>query len=288
MQRRRPALGFGWAVIRKYLDDGGPREAALITYYGFLSLFPVLLLGVAAASLVLARRPELRRELVAAIVPPNLQPDIETSVAAMSGSGTALALGVGWLVYAGIGVALSAYETLNHLAAVPVRDRAGIVSCYLRATAALAVVLAGAVAVGVVNVAAVPWLSVPGTWAVVAAVLAVTARILLMRPAPVAATAPAAVIGAAGVTGVLNLGAVVLPELARRAGWIYGGFATVAGAFTMLYVLSNVLVLAAEVAAVRHARLWPRSLDPSRPTRADRRAMALLIREQTREPAGSP
>ncbi|MEU8614958.1 hypothetical protein AB0C29_43935, partial [Actinoplanes sp. NPDC048791] len=76
--------------------------------------------------------------------------------------------------------------------------------------------------------------------------------------------------------------AAVLPRLVRGAGLVYGGFATVAGVFALLYVLSNVLVLAAEVAAVRHGRLWPRSFGADRPTTADRRALLLLTREQDR------
>ena len=46
VQRRHGLLGFPYAVIKKYGDDDGGREAALITYYGFLSIFPLLLLGV--------------------------------------------------------------------------------------------------------------------------------------------------------------------------------------------------------------------------------------------------
>jgi membrane protein len=285
LQRRRPALGFGWAVIRKYLDDGGPREAALITYYGFLSLFPVLLLGATLVSQALTRSPALRRELVAAIVPPSLQAGVEASMATLSSSGAALVAGVAGLVFSGTGVVLSAYETVNHLAAVPIGERAGVVSRGVRAMAALAALLAGSVAAGGVQLAVAGPAAFAGTWAVAGAVLLTVARLLLARPAPLRALWPAAAIGAAGVAGLLTLGAAVLPGLARRAGWIYGGFATVAGFFTLLYLLSNVLVLAAEVAAVRHARLWPRAVDPARPTRADARAMSLLAREQERLPA---
>jgi membrane protein len=285
LQRRRGPLGFGYAVIRKYLDDDGPREAALITYYGFLSLFPMLLLGVAAVSRVAAGRPELRQELIAAIVPPALQPGIASSMASLSASRTALILGVIGLVFSGTGVVLSAYDTVNHLAAVPIRKRAGIVSRYLRAMAALAAVVAGSVGIGAVTVVAPAPVAVPGSWAVSCLVLLAVARILLMRPAPLRSLWPAAAIGAVGVAGLLALGATVLPGLVRGAGRVYGGFAGVAGFFTLLYLLGNVLVLAAEIAAVRHARLWPRSLDPSRPTAADARAMSLLAREQERLPA---
>ena len=45
------------------------------------------------------------------------------------------------------------------------------------------------------------------------------------------------------------------------------------------------MVYAAEVAAARYARLWPRALDLNRPTEADTRALTLLGREQERIPA---
>src|SRR4051794_29093091 len=76
VQRRHGALGFPYAVIKKYGDDDGGREAALITYYGFLSIFPLLLLGVAILSRVLVANPDLRQRLLSAIVPPGLQPPV--------------------------------------------------------------------------------------------------------------------------------------------------------------------------------------------------------------------
>lgn len=44
LQRRSRAAGFVIAVIYKYVDDQGGYLAALITYYAFVSLFPLLLL----------------------------------------------------------------------------------------------------------------------------------------------------------------------------------------------------------------------------------------------------
>jgi membrane protein len=81
---------------------------------------------------------------------------------------------------------------------------------------------------------------------------------------------------------VLILGPVLLARLVSKAGAVYGSFATVAGMFALLYLVSQALVYSAEVAAVWYAHLWPRALDVNRPTEADARAMALLAREQER------
>jgi membrane protein len=76
----------------------------------------------------------------------------------------------------------------------------------------------------------------------------------------------------------------LLARLVTKAGPVYGSFATVAGMFALLYLIGQALVYAAEVAAVRYARLWPRGLDLNRPTAADARVLALLAREQERIP----
>jgi membrane protein len=127
--------------------------------------------------------------------------------------------------------------------------------------------------------------AVAGSALVLFAMLLLSAKLLLVRPAPVRALWPGAVVGAAAVTVVLNLGAPLLARLVAKAGPVYGSFATVADMFALLYLVGQALVYAAEVAAVRYARLWPRALDLTRPTAADARALILLAREQERIPA---
>jgi uncharacterized BrkB/YihY/UPF0761 family membrane protein len=198
------------------------------------------------------------------------------------------------LLFSGTGVVFSAYQTLNHVAAVPRRLRAGFASRYVRVFGMLAMLVLGALAVGglTVVVTALPGvpgaeraLAVLGSAVVIFSVLLFGARLLLARPAPVRALWPAAVLGAAAVTLALNIGAPVLARLVSKAGPVYGSFATVAGMFALLYLVNQALVYAAEVAAVRYARLWPRALDVNQPTAADVRSQALLAREQERIPA---
>jgi membrane protein len=291
VQRRHGVLGFPYAVIKKYGDDDGGREAALITYYGFLSVFPLLLLGVAILSRVLTANPDLRERLITAIVPPVLQSTVDQSVTTLPTSTVPFIVGLIGLLFSGTGVVFSVSQTLNNVAAVPRRIRAGFVPRYIRVFVMLAVLLLGAGAVGALTVAvtAIPNLAgaervvaALGSALVIFAVLLLGARLLLARPAPFRAIWPGAALGAVAATLVLSLGPLLLTRLVSRAGPVYGSFATVAGMFALLYLVSQALVYSAEVAAVRYARLWPRALDVNRPTEADARAMALLAREQER------
>ena len=44
-QRRHPVVGFPLAVIYKYFDDQGPFLAAIISFYAFIAIFPLLLIS---------------------------------------------------------------------------------------------------------------------------------------------------------------------------------------------------------------------------------------------------
>ena len=294
LQRKHGVLGFPYAVVKKYGDDAGGREAALITYYGFLSIFPLLLLGVAVLSRVLASNPDLRERLITAVVPEALRPTVEHSLAALPTSTLPLVFGLLGLLYSGTGVVFSVYQTLNHVAAVPHRLRAPFLSRYIRVFVMLATLLIGGLAVGALTVVATALPGQPGiqraaavlgSALVIFGVLLLAAKLLLVRPAPVRVLWPAAVLGTVVVTLVLTVGAPLLARLVAKAGPVYGSFATVAGMFALLYLVGQGLVYAAEVAAVRYARLWPRAFDLTRPTEADVRALTLLAREQERIPA---
>jgi uncharacterized BrkB/YihY/UPF0761 family membrane protein len=294
VQRRHAVLGFPYAVIKKYADDDGGRSAALITYYGFLSIFPLLLLAVALLSRVLVENPDLRQQLIAAIVPPVLQSTVEHALTTLPTSTVPFIAGLIGLLFSGTGVVFSAYQTLNNVAAVPRRLRPGFFSRYIRVLVMLATLLLGALAVGVLTVVATALPSLPaveravaplGSALIILAVLLLGAKLLLARPAPLRALWPAAAVGAVAVTLLLSLAPPLLVTFVSRSGAIYGSFATVAALFAVFYLVSQALVYSAEIAAVQHAELWPRALDQGRPTAADVRVQTLLAREQERTPA---
>ena len=63
-QRRFPPLGVPIAVIYKFFDDQGNYLAATITYYAFIAIFPLLLLGTSALDLVLQGNSDLEQQVL--------------------------------------------------------------------------------------------------------------------------------------------------------------------------------------------------------------------------------
>ena len=62
LQRFRPTA-VSVAVIKRYGDDRGGRESALITFYGLLSVFPLLLLLTTLASKILGANSKATRAM---------------------------------------------------------------------------------------------------------------------------------------------------------------------------------------------------------------------------------
>ena len=290
-QRRHAVFGFPYAVVKKYGDDEGGRHAALLTYYGFLSIFPLLLLIVVVVTAVVRNDPALRQKLLDAIIPEALQSVVNTDVLSLPTSGIPLVAALVGLLFAGMGIVFSAYQTLNHLAAVPHRKRLEFVPRYARIVAMLLILIAGAFGIGAFTVVAGALPDLPGlsrvavylgTTAIVFLLLWSATGLLLPHRARFLIVWPAALVGSLAITGLLTFGAVVLPRLVAKSGPVYGSFATIVGLFTLIYLVSQVVVYAAEIAIVRRRRLWPRALDTLNPTDADRRSLLYLAREQER------
>src|SRR5580698_4387454 len=62
-QQTHPALGFPIAVLKKFSDDQAGGLAALIAYYAFFSLIPLLLVFSTGLAFVLHGHPEIYNEV---------------------------------------------------------------------------------------------------------------------------------------------------------------------------------------------------------------------------------
>ena len=125
-QRIKPAA-FSVAVIKKYSDDEGGRLAALITYYSFLSLFPLLLVATTATQLFVRGHEHLRQRVIDGISHyfPVISSDLQNSIHSYHKTGLALALGVLLTLYGARGGAAAIRYAFNQIWQVPEKTRPG-------------------------------------------------------------------------------------------------------------------------------------------------------------------
>lgn len=284
-QRRRPWSAIPVAVIKKFGDDGANREAALIAWWGFFSLFPLLLLFTAVLGFVLAGDASLQDSIRSSALSnfPVLGPSVAHG--SLNGSGKALIVGVVGALLSGTAVTLAAQDAFNKVYAVPKRERPDPLRARLRglalllvlgalqilATGATAVLASlGGFAVGVLGV---------GVGLLVNLVLFFAVfRLLTDSSVPTAHLRPGIVTAAILWTLLLRVGSIYTQHVVQKAGNTYGTFAAVIGLLTWLYVGARVLVYSAEFNSVLTARLWPRSLLGEPDTEADFRAKAAVAR----------
>src|SRR5689334_23761277 len=88
-QRRHPWLALPIAVFKKFGDDNGGQLSAVISYYGFFSLFPLMLALVSILGYVLSGNPHLQRQIVNSTLAqiPVIGDQLRASTGKLPGSG---------------------------------------------------------------------------------------------------------------------------------------------------------------------------------------------------------
>jgi membrane protein len=274
-QQRHRWLGLPLAVFYKFYDDHGPYLAALLTYYGFLSLFPLLLLLVSALGAFLENNPQLQQRALNSVLSefPVLGDQLKQNVHSFHSNGFALAVGVLASLYGALNVAQAAQYSLNKIWAVPRHARLDPFRSRWRGIQFLLVLALGlSVAVVLSSAAAEAGLfgtrfgAAPRSAATVvviainASLLLLTYRLLIHRFVPVRRLWGSAVIAACAWQALQWAGDYFVSHVLRGASATYGLFGIVLGLIAWLYLGALVFVLAAELSAVRAHRLWPRSL----------------------------
>ena len=292
-QQKHAWAGFPLAVIYKYFDDQGAYLAALITYYGFLSLFPLLLLLVTILGYTLDGDPHLKQQILDSALNqfPVIGEQLGGQLQQLSGNGLALAVGIIGSLYGALGVAQAAQNALNRVWAVPRGERPNPFLARLRSLILLLVI-----GLGLIMTTAIATLpSYVGTFGVqfnialsiLLALVTIAMGTLLFGVAFRVLTAiehsfrevlPGAFMASLAWFGLQKWGATYVQQV-KGSTPTYGLFAVVLGLVAYIYLAAVIVVLSAEVNVVIARRLYPRSLltpftDSVVLTGADRRAYA--------------
>jgi YihY family inner membrane protein len=291
-QQAHTFLALPVAVVKKFGDDQAGKHAALLAYYGFLSLFPLLLVFATLLAYALSNNPRLQEQLIDAAVAqfPVLGTQIEGSIKAIEGSGLGLVVGVLGTLWGGLGITQSAQDAMNALWAIPRRSRPGYWLRLARGLGFLVLLAGGVVAAAALAQLATsgPGLSralaVAGSLLLNLVLLAVMFQVLSGRWVAWRRLLPGAAVGAVGWSVLQTLGVYLLDRQLAQANLVYGVFAVVIVLLSWLYLSAQMLLYAAELNVVLARRLWPRGLFQPPLTGPDRRVLAALAEAEERRP----
>lgn len=284
LQQRHPVLGFPFAVVKKFGDDNGGYQAALLTYYGFLSLFPLLLVLTTVLQLWFSGNAQLRAEVSQNISAyfPLLGNQLQDSVQGMGQTGVGLVVGLLVTAYGARGFADALRFTLDDMWQVPLRKRSGFPKNIIQSLSMMLVGGAGFLAtVATSSITSgfghAVWVKI--LFNVLSAGILMVALVLVFRIATsrrysVRSMAVGAGLAAVTIQALITFGGVLVASQLKSMHPLYGTFAVVLGLLFWMYLLARVLVYSAQIDTVRFYKLWPRSLSGQADmrTKADRKA----------------
>jgi membrane protein len=291
-QARTPLLAFPIAVVKKFGDDDAGNLAALISYYGFFSIFPLMLVLTTVVGFLFENDADLRQSITGSALQqfPVIGPQLEQQ--SLSGNWVALVIGLVGAVWAGLGVLNATQNAFNAVWDVPRVDRPNFVARTVKGLLMLLVAAAFLVVSGFLSgigqadtgMSLLQILSVLGSVVVNFVLFASAFRILTSADVSWKDVAPGAALAAIAWTVLLLVGQWFVTSRIQGASNLYGGFAVVLGLLSWLYIAAQMTLFAAEVNVVLKKRLWPRSITNPPVREADERSFARQAKEQERIP----
>jgi membrane protein len=269
-QRSNRRVGFAVAVVKRFGDDEASQLGALIAYYGFFSLFPLLLVFVTVLGFVLQGDPSAQASVLHSTLSqfPIIGTQLQENVHSLKGSFIALAIGIVGSLLAGLGVTGATQSAFNKIWQIPRRRRLGFLAWRLRGLAML--LLLGVLSIVSTASAGYATGQTHGAVAVVVGVLiALAANLLLFFTVFRMLTAeeietrdllPGVILAAVLWQVLQHVGGLYVEHVVRHAKDTSGLFAFVLGLLSWLYLGGQVTLVAAEVNVVRARGLWPRRL----------------------------
>jgi membrane protein len=270
-QRRFVPAAFVVAVVRKYLRDRGGQMAALVSYFSFFSVFPLLLVATAVLGFVLDDDPGLQQRIVDSAFAdvPMVGMQIEHDIGSLTGSAVAVVTGLLIATWGGLRVVDTAQIAFHDVWDVPREERPWFLHRRLRGVRLLGVIGLFVAGSAIISPVAAVLVELPLVGAVLLTVasLAVNVAVFLLgfrllspRSARWRDLLAGSIVAGVGWLVLRTIGARYLSQVITTASATYRDFAGVIGLLTFFWLVGQLVIVAAEVNVVHARRLWPRAL----------------------------
>lgn len=273
LQQRHVVTAFPFAVVKKFGDDQAGALAALVAYYGFFAMFPLLLVFVTILGLVLSGQPELRESIVTSALGrfPVIGEQIRSraDVEALSGNWLTLVFASATSLWAGLGVAQAAQKAMNVVWDIPRSEWPSFVERRLRSLLMLVILGSMIVASTLISGLSASGFLVSAIANGAAYVVPVLLNLVLFTVAFQVLTArdlrwpkvlPGAIVAAVAWSALQRFGGHYVTHEISQASDVYGAFALVIGLLVWIALGAQLLLMCAEINVVANRHLWPRSL----------------------------
>jgi membrane protein len=273
-QRRRRVAGIPLAVVYKFFDDQGGYLAAVITYYAFVAIFPLMLIGSSLLGFVLQGHPALQQQiLTSALAQFPIVGDQLGRPEGIHGSTSAVIVGSIAAMYGVIGLGQAAHNAINVCWAIPRNVRLNPFVSRLRSLVWL--VGAGFALVFIALVTSVGshlevlgrdfgsevhWLALLLSVLVNTLVLALMMRLSTPQDLGLRDVLPGAALIAVFWQLLQLLGGAYVEHVIKKANEMNAVFALVLGLVALVYIATVLAMLGLEVNVVLTKRLYPRAL----------------------------
>jgi YihY family inner membrane protein len=293
-QQRHDRLGFVVAVIKKYGDDRGGALAGLLTYYGFLAVFPLLLLLTTILGFVLgASSAASDRVLRSALIDfPIIGDELTTSIHPLRGSTPAMVFGLLGLAWGSLGVTQVAQHAMAEVWNIPgvrrpgfgTRLTRGVLLFLLIGLGVASTTLLAAVAAAGGHSLLVVTAGLGASAAINVALFIGAFRITTPKQIPTHQLLTGSVLAGIAWTILQTIGGLLVSHQLRHASQVYGFFGSVLGLISWLFLGAQLTLYCAELNVVRARRLWPRSIVQPPLTSADQRTLTAIALQGERRP----
>jgi YihY family inner membrane protein len=293
-QSVRP-LAFAVGVFKKFGDDRGGSLSALLAFYGFLSLFPLLLLLVTILGFFGGGEHSFVRRVENSAFSefPVVGTKLSTNIHGLQGRNIfGLVVGIVVVLWGSQGALQTAQYAQAEIWNIPGVNRPSFWARLGRTGSMMVVLglflLASTLLAGLVTIGHHGGLAVVG--AVVSSLVVnvglfvVAFRLLTPKQILWNDMVPGAIVGAVGWTLLQYLGGVLVEHSLRNTSKEYGAFALVLGLIGFLYLAAQVTLYASEINVVRARHLWPRGLVQPPLTTADKEVLSSIALEGQRRP----
>lgn len=273
-QRRHRVLGIPLGVVYKFFDDQGGYLAAVISYYAFVAIFPILLIASSVLGFALQGHPELQSKiLTSALAQFPIVGDQLGRPEGIQGSTSAVVVGTLAALYGVIGLGQAAQNAVNVVWAIPRNSRLNPVISRLRGLVWM--VLAGLALIGVAVLTSLggnldvfgkelgdglQWIAVIVTVVLTTAVLSVMMRLSTPQEEKLREVLPGAASIAVAWQLLQIVGGAYVEHVVKKASQMNAVFATVLGLVALLYIAAVIAMLGLEINVVIAKRLYPRAL----------------------------